>query len=70
MPDTDHDVAALLRMRDEQLRLWGRNTVVVSIEQVLERLGYDPDGKPLKREDKPPADRREAPVRRTVVHEP
>lgn len=70
MPDKDSDVAAMLRMRDEALRLHGRNTVVVSIEQVLERAGFDPEGKPLKREDKPPADRREAPVRRTVVHKP
>jgi hypothetical protein len=70
MSDKDTHVAALLRMRDEALEAWGRNTVVISVEAELERLGYDAEGKPVKRDAKPPVNRQEAPARRTVVHQP
>jgi len=69
MSDKDKHVAAMLRMRDDALQAWGRNTVVVTIETELERLGFDAEGKPLKR-DAPPAGRKDAPPRRTVVHQP
>jgi hypothetical protein len=50
-------VPSMLRMRAQALALYGRNTVVVSIEKELDRLGFDLDGKPVDAKKQAPAER-------------
>jgi hypothetical protein len=67
MSDNEKYIAALLREREAAPRL-GAPERVAEIDAELERHGFGPDGKPLKRKQgEAPPGRKESPERRNTA---